>query len=242
MSVCIIPARGGSNRIPRKNIKPFCGKPIIAWSIEAAFASRLFTSVIVSTDDSEIAAVAKSFGAAAPFQRPPELSDDHATSLAVMQHAVRWLEAQGVSPETACCLYPTAPLVQARDLVMAADALSTSGADFAFPVTSFAFPIQRALRRNNEGRVAMFHPEDQLTRSQDLEPAYHDAGQFYWGTTAAWLEGRPVYGGKTTTLVLPRYRVQDIDTEEDWLRAEFISRLLQDDSHDRQVNEQGRSR
>lgn len=222
MRLAVIPARGGSKRVPRKNIRAFCGRPMIGWSLEAARSSGCFDRIVVSTDDDEIAGIARDSGALVPFRRPPELSDDHATSVAVVAHAVRWHIDNGFAPDAVCCLYPTAPFVRPEDLAAGLRLLVESGRDFAFPVTSYAFPIQRALRRDPSGGVAMLHPEHQITRSQDLEEAFHDAGLFYWGRPDPWLEERPIYGPASTTLLLPRHRVQDIDTPEDWRRAEFM--------------------
>lgn len=226
MRIAVIPARGGSKRIPRKNIHPFCGKPIIAYSIEAAQASGLFDEIIVSTDDEEIAEVARQIGAKVPFVRPKEISDDHTGTNAVVKHAIAWLIERGNDVTHACCIYATAPLIQARYLREAHTALTGSDAAFAFSVTSYAFPIQRALRMTSAGRVDALHPEHRMTRSQDLEPAYHDAGQFYWGTVAAFLEDVPVFSERSIGIVLPRHLVQDIDTIEDWEQAEYMFRAI----------------
>ncbi|EPC04101.1 hypothetical protein L861_01980 [Litchfieldella anticariensis FP35 = DSM 16096] len=230
MNVAIIPARGGSKRIPRKNIKVFCGKPMIAWSIEAARDSGCFERIIVSTDDEEIAGIAHQWGAEVPFVRPAELANDYAGTLPVIRHAVTWIQDQGQTFEAVCCLYATAPFVQPEDLRHGLECLETSDADYAFSVTSYAFPIQRAIRLTPDGRVAMFHPEHYHTRSQDLEEAFHDAGQFYWGRADAWLAEKPVFGHDSTPVVIPRHRVQDIDTLEDWQRAEWLFRALQEDN------------
>ena len=252
MTLCIIPARGGSKRIPRKNIKPFNGKPMIAYSVEAALESGCFTRVAVSTDDEEIAAVARQYGAETPFVRPPELADDFATTGAVMRHAVATLLAERLPeiersgllhgksgqpdcsaslkpalPEV-CCLYATAPFVRPADLQRGLDTLRRSGGDYAFSVTDFPFPIQRALRLNGQGGVSMFQPENFAVRSQDLEHAWHDAGQFYWGSAEAWLAEKPIFNSRSAAVKLPRYRVQDIDTPEDWARAEMMWRVLQE--------------
>lgn len=222
MRVAIIPARGGSKRIPRKNIRQFCGKPMIAWPIGAALESGLFDRVIVSTDDPEIASIAESAGAEAPFVRPPELSDDHAVTSAVIAHAIGWLRQRGDTPDPVCCIYATAPFMATADLRRGLDLLLEAGAAFVFPVTTYAFPIQRAIRITPNGRLEMFHPEQYATRSQDLEDACHDAGQFYWGRADAWCSGAPVFGHDSAPLVIPRFRVQDIDTLEDWDRAELM--------------------
>jgi N-acylneuraminate cytidylyltransferase len=228
MRVAVIPARGGSKRIPRKNIKEFCGKPMIAWSIDAARKPGLFDRVIVSTDDREIAAIAESLGAEVPFMRPPELSDDHAGTSVVIAHAIEWLRQQGMNPDLVCCIYATAPFISSDDLQLGFKLLQESGADFAFSVTSYAFPIQRAIRLTSGGRMEMFQPEHFTTRSQDLEEAYHDAGQFYWGKSDAWCSGKSIIGPNSIPIVIPRSRVQDIDTPEDWERAELMFHALKD--------------
>ena len=227
MKIAIIPARGGSKRIPRKNIRPFCGKPMIAWPIEAARASGCFDHIIVSTDDMEIAEVARVLGADVPFMRPPELSDDYTGTTPVIAHAINWVNRNVGSVEAACCIYATAPFVRAEDLRRGFDVLVHSGADYAFTVTSYAFPIQRAIRITTDDRVEMFNPEHFGTRSQDLEEAYHDAGQFYWGRASAWLAGKPLFSHDAAPVMLPRHRVQDIDTAEDWERAEWLFKAMQ---------------
>lgn len=226
MKLAVIPARSGSKRIPRKNIRPFAGRPMIAWSIGAAVQSGLFDRVIVSTDDEDIAQVSRSLGAEAPFLRPAHLSDDHTPTVPVVAHAIEWLRLQGSQAQQVCCIYATAPFITTADLQLGAEILRETGCDYAFSVTTFAFPIQRALRMTAKNRVAMFNPEHLLTRSQDLESAYHDAGQFYWGRAEAWLSGSPIFGENSAPVVLPRHRVQDIDTAEDWVRAELMFNAL----------------
>lgn len=228
MRLAVIPARGGSKRIPRKNIRPFCGKPMIAWSIETARQSGCFDRIVVSTDDEEIAEVARRCGAETPFMRPAELADDRAATIPVIAHAIAWFAGRQEAPEEVCCFYATAPFTRAGDLTSALELLRRERCEYVFPVTSFAFPIQRAVRLTPAGRVEMFHPEHFGTRSQDLEEAYHDAGQFYWGKASAWLEGRPLFSPDSAPLILPRHRVQDIDTPEDWERAEWLFRALED--------------
>lgn len=227
MKICVIPARGGSKRIPRKNIKPFCGKPMIGWSIEAAVQSGCFDRVVVSTDDTEIADVARKCGAEVPFIRPAHLSDDHTGTIPVIAHAIEWFIGRGSDIRKACCLYATAPFVRAQDLQAGLVELETQACDYAFSMTSYAFPIQRALQLTTAGRVRMFYPEHFNTRSQDLQEAYHDAGQFYWGSADAWLANRPIFSENSVPVLLPRHRVQDIDTQEDWERAELMFRVLQ---------------
>jgi len=227
MRVAIIPARGGSKRIPRKNIKDFCGKPMIAWSIEAAKASGCFDRIIVSTDDQEIANIAQQWGADVPFVRPAELSDDYTGTIPVIRDAVQWLDANGSKVDYACCIYATAPFVSTGDVQAGWDLINGSEHDYAFSVTSYAFPIQRAIRITEQGRVDMFNPEHFMTRSQDLEEAWHDAGQFYWGTAEAWCEERAIFGEGSVPVKLPRHRVQDIDTPEDWTRAEWLFLAMQ---------------
>ncbi len=227
MKLAIIPARGGSKRIPRKNIRPFCGKPMIAWSIEAARISNCFDRIIVSTDDSEIANISRSIGAEVPFVRPPELSDDHIGTIPVVAHAIDQMNRGADDVELACCLYATAPFVKADDLRNGYKILQHENVDYAFSVTSYVFPIQRAIRITPNQRVEMFYPEHFETRSQDLPEAFHDAGQFYWGRASAWLEGKPIFSKDAAPVLLPRHRVQDIDTPEDWARAEWMFRAMQ---------------
>ena len=226
MRLAVIPARGGSKRIPRKNIKLFGGQPMIAWSIAAAKQSGCFDRIVVSTDDAEVAQVAQAHGAEVPFVRPPELSDDYAGTIPVIAHAVGWQNQHGPQAQEVCCIYATAPFVQAQDLQRGLTVMQTSGAQYAFSVTSYAFPIQRAIRITPERRVAMFQPEHFGTRSQDLEEAWHDAGQFYWGEARAWLAGKPLFSQDATPVPLPRHRVQDIDTPEDWQRAEWLFKAM----------------
>ena len=226
MRLCVIPARGGSKRIPRKNTRDFCGRPIIAWSIDAAVKSECFDRIIVSTDDEDIASVAKQYGAEIPFMRPAQLADDYTGTTAVIAHAIEWHNSHGEETSKVCCLYATAPFVQATDLQKGLDILESSEAGYAFSVTSYAFPIQRAIRITGDQRAEMFQPEHFNTRSQDLEEAWHDAGQFYWGRAAAWLGNKPIFSSDAVPVLLPRHRVQDIDTPEDWERAELMFKLL----------------
>ena len=228
MRLCIIPARGGSKRIPRKNIKEFCGQAMIGYSIEAAITSQCFDKVIVSTDDQEIAEVAKSFGAEVPFIRPDELANDHAATIPVVKHTIEWFDEQGQSPTDVCCLYATAPFIQSQTISKAFQQLQESEADYCFSVTSFAFPIQRSIRITQDNKVDMFYPENFNVRSQDLEEAYHDAGQFYWGKAQAFKDELPIFSETASPYILPRYLVQDIDTMEDWIRAEAMHRVLQE--------------
>ena len=223
MNIAIIPARGGSKRIPRKNIKEFCGKPMIVWSIEAAKASGLFDHIIVSTDDEEIAAVAKKWGAEAPFMRPAELSNDFTATIPVIAHAVEWAQGQGWKIDAACCIYATAPFVRPADIKKSLDLLNSGDWAYSFTATDYAAPIFRSFKMTSLGGVEMFYPEYFTTRSQDLPSAFHDAGQFYWGRPAAWLEGKIFFAPHSKPLTIPRWRVQDIDSAEDWIRAEMIA-------------------
>jgi len=222
MRLAIIPARGGSKRIPRKNILPFGGKPMIGWSIEAAYKSKCFDRIIVSTDDAEISMIAKKYGAEVPFIRPPELSDDHVGTIPVIKHAIEWINNNSIVVSEACCIYATAPFLQPGDIKNGLDQLIAGNADYAFSVTNYPFPIQRALRILPNNHVEMFNPEQFNTRSQDLEVAWHDAGQFYWGKSNSWLCEKKVFSSYSLPLILPRSRVQDIDTHEDWIHAELL--------------------
>jgi pseudaminic acid cytidylyltransferase len=226
MNLAIIPARGGSKRIPRKNIKLFHGKPMIAYSIEAAKQSGCFDRVIVSTDDQEIADVALRYGAEVPFLRPEKLSDDHATTMDVMQHALNWCEAKGWEVENVCCLYATAPFVLPEYLQQGYQCLSSENAQFVFSAAIFSFPIQRAIKLSPAGEISMFYPEHEQVRSQDLAEAYHDAGQFYWGKASAFKNALPIFSTHSRVILMPRSRTQDIDTPEDWEFAEILYSAL----------------
>jgi N-acylneuraminate cytidylyltransferase len=228
MKIAVIPARGGSKRIPRKNIKHFCGKPMIAWSIMAARESGLFNRIIVSTDDAEIAEVAKAWGAETPFVRPLELSNDFAGTTEVIAHATQWALDAGLKLDAVCCIYATAPLIQAEDLKIGLSVLESGSWDYAFSVTEFAAPIFRAFKQTADGGIEMFFPEYFSTRSQDLPVAFHDAGQFYWGRPNAWTEGKKIFERYSAPVKLPRWRVQDIDNFEDWKRAEILFKQIGD--------------
>lgn len=227
MRVAIIPARGGSKRIPRKNIRTFCGKPMMAWVIDEAKNSKCFDRIVVSTDDEEVAEVAISCGAEVPFVRPTELSDDHTGTIPVVAHAIRTLQQHGIQAELACCIYATAPFLRGEDLQRGLRELEDSSADYSFSVTRYQFPIQRAIRIAQSGRVEMFYPEHFNTRSQDLDVAYHDAAQFYWGRVEAWLAGKVIFSQAAVPVILPSDRVQDIDTTEDWGRAELMYKSME---------------
>lgn len=226
MKIAVIPARGGSKRIPRKNICEFAGRPMIAYAIEAAKASGLFEHIVVSTDDDEIAQIASQYGAEIPFMRPAALADDHAGTIPVIAHAIESCRALGWQADLVCCIYPAVPLIQTRDLEEALSLLEQDGVDYSFPVAAFPSAVQRAMRRMPDGRMQPFHPEYTGIRTQDLEAAYYDAGQFYWGRAKAWLGGiSPHQAGKG--LVIPEWRVADIDNQDDWERAEILFQLLQ---------------
>jgi pseudaminic acid cytidylyltransferase len=225
MNLAIIPARGGSKRIPKKNIKLFHGKPIIAYSIESAIKSGCFSQVIVSTDDEEIADVAREFGASVPFVRPADLSDDYATTWDVIKHAASWALNQSLNIHNICCIYATAPLISIDDIKLGLNALEADGYDFAFSATDFSYPIQRAFTLSSCGGVELMDSSHEFTRSQDLVAAYHDAGQFYWGTAHSYMNGKSIFAGNSLPIILPRMRVQDIDSQEDWDMAEKIYSL-----------------
>lgn len=222
MKIAIIPARGGSKRIPKKNIKNFCGKPMIAWSIEKAIDSGLFDHVLVSTDDNSIAKVAKEYGAEVPFIRPKYLSDDHTGTTPVTRHATDWVIENIGHVDYICTIYATAPFIEIKDLITGFRSLSESSFKLAFSVTSYDFPIQRALKLNENNSVSMFQPEYYHSRSQDLEASFHDAGQFYWAKTEAINSESIAFSENSLAVIIPRHRVLDIDTEEDWVRAELM--------------------
>lgn len=229
MRLAVIPARGGSKRIPRKNVRPFAGKPMIAHSIAAAQASGVCDRIIVSTDDDEIAAIAREAGAEVPFRRPADLSDDHTATTPVVAHAVRWALDAGLEVDACCCIYATAPFLRPDDLRAGWERLAAGDWKYVFAATTFAFPVFRAIREEG-GHVSMLFPEHFNTRSQDLAEALHDAGQFYWGRPSAWLNGDRIFETHSSIVRLPRWRVQDIDTLEDWTRAEMLWRVIADEA------------
>jgi pseudaminic acid cytidylyltransferase len=222
MNVAIIPARGGSKRIPGKNIKNFAGKPIITYSIDTARKCRIFDRIIVSTDCDRVAEVSQRAGAEVPFVRPSELSDDHTPTAPVLEHALRWLESEGCRVKYLCCIYPTAPFVRSEDLIKGYKLLIENNVSSVFSVTKFEFTIFRGLKINDEGFIEMFWPEHELTRSQDLPQAYHDAGQFYWLQTEKFMDTKKLFSERALPVIIPRYLAQDIDTLEDWETAEIL--------------------
>ena len=226
MKIAVIPARGGSKRIPQKNIRMFDDRPIIAYSIQVALESQLFDRVIVSTDDPLIASLSKKLNAEVPFIRPQHLADDHTGTNAVVKHAIEWLERQGCRVEYACSIYATAPFLKVKYLKEGFEKLVNSEKDFSLSVTSYPFPIQRAVYIDSDGAMGVFMPEHIFSRSQDLREAFHDAGQFCWGRAAAFLSDLTVLSSASIPIVLPRHLVQDIDTEEDWNRAELMHLAL----------------
>lgn len=225
-SICIIPARGGSKRIPRKNIKLFWGKPMIAYAIEAAISTNLFDKIIVSTDNIEIASISNSYGAETPFIRPDELANDYAGTVEVIAHAINEYENNGFKLDLVCCIYPCVPLIQPEDILNTLILLeSNSKAEYAFPIAEFPSAIQRGLRKNSKELLSSFYPEFEQIRSQDLEPAYFDAGQFYWGHRNSWLNNKAIHNSGTGYLI-PSWRVVDIDTQNDWERAELLFNII----------------
>ncbi|MEN8912614.1 MAG: pseudaminic acid cytidylyltransferase [Polaribacter sp.] len=225
-NICIIPARGGSKRIPRKNIKPFLGKPIIAYSIQAALDSELFDEVMVSTDDAEIAEIAKQYGAKVPFMRSSKNSDDFATTFDVIEEVIQNYKRElNKEFENLCCLYSCAPFVTSKTLSQAYIKLIENNFDTVFPIIAFSFPIQRALGEN-EGKVRMIQEENLTVRSQDLEERFHDAGQFYWGKTNKLLLNKKLLTSNTGGIKISELEAQDIDTETDWKLAEIKYQLI----------------
>jgi len=225
MKIAVIPARGGSKRIPRKNIKPFAGKPMIGYAIEAAKSSGLFDHVVVSTDDADIAAVSREFGAETPFVRPAQLANDHTPTVPVISHAIESCEALGWRIKAACCIYPGVPLIQAEDMRQAWAMLESGSQSYVYPVTEFPVPVQQALKRNDAGLMQSLYPQYELTRTQDLERTYYDVGQFYWGWRDAWFDN-PRILSSGLGLPIPQWRVVDIDTLDDWIRAELLYKAI----------------
>jgi pseudaminic acid cytidylyltransferase len=220
--IAIIPARGGSKRIPNKNIKLFSGQPIISYSINVAKETGLFDRVIVSTDSCEITAIAREFEAEVPFIRPPELSNDFTGTAEVICHAVEWLAQEGRQPEFVCCIYATAPFLQPIYLKQGFEKLAASDATSVFSVTTYPYPIYRSLKITEKGCIKMIWPEHEKSRSQDLPEAYHDAGQFYWINVSKFMKKKTLFAKDSLPIILPRYLVQDIDTREDWETAEMM--------------------
>ena len=223
--VAVIPARGGSKRIPKKNIRLLQGKPILQWVIESADASGCFDSIVVSTDDPEIAAVARASGALVPFLRPAELSDDHTPTVPVIAHALKTLEQSGTSYETACCIYSTAVFASPEIIRNGLTLLQTGGCNYVISVIPYPHPIERALRLTPNSTIRMENPQHVATRSQDLQPSFHDAGQFYWGLSAAWVSGEPILSGRTKAVFLESAEARDIDNEQDWQIVEQLFSL-----------------
>ena len=225
MTICVIPARGGSKRIPRKNIKDFNGKPMIQWSIEAAFASNIFNNIVVSTDDSEIAEIAKDLGAEVPFIRPKDLSDDYTNTTDVIAHATRWAFNEGIDASIVCCLYATSPFVLPSDLKEAHRIITSQRWQYVFSASEFSSPIFRSFEQIENGGVKMFYPEHFESRSQDLPQALFDAGMFYMARSDAWLKGLKIFDDHSFPFLIPSWRVQDIDTPEDWERAVLMAKV-----------------
>lgn len=221
-NLCIIPARGGSKRIPRKNVKFFLGKPMLAYSIEAAFASNLFDEVMVSTDDEEIAEVAKQYGAIVPFMRSAETANDFATTADVLHEVINKYKELGREFDNFCCIYATAPMIQCKDIITAFNRLQSSDFTIVYPVVQFSYPIWRCLDLAEDGSMKRHWPEFENSRSQDLPKEYHDTGTFYWYKTNEWLAGNINVGG----IEVDETTIQDIDTETDWKLAEMKYKLL----------------
>lgn len=226
MNIAIIPARGGSKRIPKKNIRIFHGKPIIAWSIEVAKKSGLFDHIVVSTDDPDIAECAIKYGAEVPFERPKELANDIVGNTEVVAHAVRWFSENVVAPKYVCCIYATAPFLSIADLTKGFDEINTGNWGYSFSATNFPSSIFRSFLEIESGGVEMLYPSNYESRSQDLPNALYDAAQFYWGSAGSWLNLNNIFNNKSKPIFIPRWRVQDIDDEDDWVRAELIAPLI----------------
>lgn len=226
MTICVIPARGGSKRVPRKNIKNFFGKPMIQWSIEAAKKSNIFNKIIVSTDDNEIAKVSKDLGATVPFMRPKELSDDYTSTIDVIAHACDWVKKNDLDTGTVCCLYATSPFILPSDLIEANKIMNEKELQYIFSVSEYPSSIFRSFKLTNKSRVDMLFPNHFFTRSQDLPDTFHDAGMFYMGKTDAWLQGLKMFDKHSYGYKIPRWRVQDIDTIDDWLHAEKMAKFI----------------
>lgn len=223
--IAIIPARGGSKRIPRKNIKNFLGKPIITWVIEKLAECNLFDQIIVTTDDSEIAEIAQKKGVSKIIKRPEHLSDDYTPTLPVITHAIKSLYPKKIYPEYACCVYPCSIFIFKEDIIKGFEILNSKGVEFVYPIAEYPHPIQRALKMNSDRSLEFIFPEYELTRTQDLDRRFHDTGQFYWGKTRAWLERKKMHSNGSGFRI-PNWRTVDIDNEDDWIRAEMLYDLI----------------
>ncbi len=226
MKIAIIPARGGSKRIPRKNAKSFFGVPMIARTIHLTLDSGLFDHVVVSTDDIEIANIARQAGADIPFIRPLDLADDLTPTVPVVAHAVQSCNELGWDVTYACCIYPCVPLLDIKDIAAALNMALVKDADFVYPVTEYAHPVQRAMRRSEIGQMSLYSPQYEMARTQDLEKSFHDAGLFYWGKASAWLAHKKMHTAGLG-MPIPHWRVVDIDNEDDWRRAELLFKAMQ---------------
>lgn len=225
MKIAVIPARGGSKRIPRKNIKVFNNKPMILWALNTAKESGMFDHIIVSSDDEEIIEISKEFGAEVPFIRPKEISDDHTPTVPVISHALKECINLGWPVEYACCIYPCVPFLRSSDLINSFEIIKNSQADFVYPVAEYAHPIQRAMRQLDSGKMQFIDPSNEMTRTQDLEKTYHDAGQFYWGKKDAWINEKKMHSDGVG-MQIENWRVVDIDNHDDWKRAEILYNLI----------------
>lgn len=226
MNIAIIPARFGSKRVRQKNIKLFNGKPMLAWAIQVAIKSGCFDKVLVSTDREEIAEIAKTFGADVPFIRPVHLSDDHTSTQAVIAHAIKECLELGWVVDNVCCIYACAPFILVQDLVSALNVLNVNPGKFVYPVCQFSHPIQRAMSRDELGNMSYLQEKYELSRTQDLEKSFYDAGQFYWGSASEWLGDKKLHSNGIGMQV-PNWRYVDIDSEDDWTRAEIFFLVLE---------------
>lgn len=226
MAIAIIPARGGSKRIPRKNIKKFNGKPMISWSITKARESGLFKHIIVTTDDEEIATIAQEFGAQTPFIRPSELANDSAPTQPVISHAILSCANIGMIDDYICCIYPCAPFLSKKDLTNGLATLKENKEKFVYPVAEYTHPAQRAMLRSNNGEISFLHPENELVRTQDLPKTYHDTGQFYWGTSSSWQSDKKMHANGIG-IIVNQSSLIDIDTPDDWKRAELLYKIIE---------------
>lgn len=231
MNVAIIPARGGSKRIPRKNIKTFCGQPIIGYAIETAKLSGLFDRIVISTDDAEIAIIAKNFGAEVPFFRPEKLSDDYAGTKEVIQHCIGFMENSGYELNDICCLYPCTPLLRAQDLIVSYQKFKKTENTFCFPVIEFPSSVMRSLIMEIDGNLSPLFPENVKKRTQDTTQAFYDAGQFYWGNNKRWLSSEPIHMNAVGH-IMNKWKAIDIDTPEDWSNAETLFRIVKEGSYE----------
>ena len=225
MNIAIITARGGSKRIPKKNIKIFCGKPIIYWVIKAVKKSKIFDKIIVSTDSKKIAKIVKNYNIDVPFIRPKQFSGDRVSTLKVIIHAIKWLIKNNCKPTYVCCIYPTAAFIRSSDILKGYKAIKKNKNSFILSGSSFVSSVSRSFYKTSKNKLKMIFSKNYFKRTQDLKKIYYDAGQFYWGSKNSWLTTKTILNNSSDIVYIPKWIAIDIDTHEDWKKAEKFAKL-----------------